>query len=803
MENAFPAEQKTDRSSDVLFYGKKRGMIIIKQEGGKIISGASMKDVPNILWLEEIRKEDIVSVGGKGASLGEMASIGLPVPKAFVVTAQAFRRFLVETGIEKKIFASYERLDVEDNEALEKAADGAKTMVLKAKMPAFIKDEIRHAYKKISAEDLIVAVRSSATAEDLPDASFAGQQETYLNIKGEAALLEAVQKCWASLYGARAIYYRAKQGFDDHTVNIAVVVQQLVHSEKAGVMFTSHPITGEPLTIIEGSWGLGEAVVSGSVSPDKYIFDQRSEKVDDVLISNKKVEIIADGDHGTKLVDVPASRQDTQVLSTAEITKLAMYGKIAENHYGIPQDVEWGIVNGIIYILQSRPITTIGNKKEAKSMSGQKQNAKIILQGQGAAPGIASGRVVVIRDVKDTGRVKEGDILVTKMTSPDMVPAMRKVAAIITDEGGLTCHAAIVSRELGTPAVVGTKTATHVLTNGQLITVDGEKGLIYEGEIAQAAPAPTAAVLAGVAGPSKIITATSVKVNVSIPEAAARAAATGADGVGLLRIEHLILGLNKTPGWFIANNKEEDFVRELHDGIKIVLDAFPGKPVWVRTLDAPTDEFRNMMGGENEPLEHNPMLGWRGIRRDIQSPDQFRLQVESFKRLWKEGYDNLGIMFPMVSHPDEFLAAKAMMMACGVDVDNVTLGIMIEIPASAIMIEDFLKCGIKFASFGTNDLVQYTLAIDRNNENVADMYQPQHPAVLHLIHTAIQMCRAYDVECSICGQAGSDPKMASWLVEHGIASISANIDAIAKIREAVARTEKRIILEAARNRDAE
>jgi pyruvate,water dikinase len=763
-----------------------------------------LNEVPNILWLEEIRKEDIISVGGKGASLGEMASIGLPVPKAFMVTAQAFRRFLVETGLEKKLFASYERLDVENNEALEKAANGAKTMVLKAKMPAALKDDIRKAYKKMNSEDLIVAVRSSATAEDLPDASFAGQQETYLNIKGEAALLDAVQKCWASLYGARAIYYRAKQGFDDHTVNISVVVQQLVHSEKAGVMFTSHPITGEPLTIIEGSWGLGEAVVSGSVSPDKYVFDQRSEKVVDILVSNKKVEIIADGDHGTKIVDVVGARQDAQVLSEAEITKLATYGKIAENHYGIPQDVEWGIVNGTIYILQSRPITTIGSKKEAKEMlPGQKQSAKIILQGQGAAPGIASGRVVIIRDVKDTGSVKEGDILVTKMTSPDMVPAMRKVAAIITDEGGLTCHAAIVSRELGTPAVVGTKNATNVLKKGQLITVDGEKGLIYEGEIAHAAPAPAAAAQQGVAGHANIITATSVKVNVSIPEAAARAAATGADGVGLLRIEHLILGLNKTPGWFITNNKEEDFVRELHDGIKIVLDAFPGKPVWVRTLDAPTDEFRNMMGGENEPHEHNPMLGWRGIRRDIQSPDQFRLQVESFKRLWKEGYENLGIMFPMVSHPDEFVAAKAMMKACGVDVENVTLGIMIEIPSSAIMIEDFIKCGIRFASFGTNDLVQYTLAIDRNNENVADMYNPQHPAVLHLIHTAIQVCRKYNVECSICGQAGSDPKMAAWLVEHGISSISANIDAIAKIREAVARTEKRIILEAARNRDAE
>jgi pyruvate, water dikinase len=776
-------------------------MITLKQGGDKIISGASMKEVPNILWLEEIRKEDITSVGGKGASLGEMASIGLPVPKAFVVTAQAFRRFLVETGLEKKIFSSFDKLDVEDNEALERAADNAKALVMKAKMPAAIRDDIKTSYKKMSAGDLIVAVRSSATAEDLPDASFAGQQETFLNIKGETAVISAVQKCWASLYGARAVYYRAKQGFDDNTVNIAVVIQQLVPSEKAGVMFTSHPITGESITIIEGSWGLGEAVVSGTVSPDKYEFDQRGEKVVDVFIANKKVEIIADGDHGTKIADVSKDRQDKRVLVDDEIAKLAMYGKIAENHYGVPQDVEWGVVAGTIYILQSRPITTIG-KKEAKSMDGHKSSAKIILKGQGAAPGIASGRVVIIRDVKDTGGVKQGDILVTKMTNPDMVPAMRKVAAIVTDEGGMTCHAAIVSRELGTPAVVGTKNATNVLKNGQLITVDGEMGLVYEGEVAHAAPSQAAA-LQAVAVNAPIITATSVKVNVSIPEAAARAAATGADGVGLLRIEHLILGLNKTPGWFIANHKEEDFVAELHDGIKIVLDAFPGKTVWVRTLDAPTDEFRNMQGGENEPHEHNPMLGWRGIRRDLQSPDQFRLQVESFKRLWKEGYDNLGIMFPMVSHPDQFIKGKEMMRGWGVDVDNVTLGIMIEIPSSAIMIEDFIRAGIKFASFGTNDLIQYTLAIDRNNENVADMYNPQHPAVLHLIHNAIQTCRAYDVECSICGQAGSDPKMAVWLVEHGITSISANIDAIAKIREAVARTEKRIILEAARTKDAE
>ena len=308
--------------------------------------------------------------------------------------------------------------------------------------------------------------------------------------------------------------------------------------------------------------------------------------------------------------------------------------------------------------------------------------------------------------------------------------------------------------------------------------------------------------VASQAAAAPLITATSVKVNVSIPEAAQRAAATGADGVGLLRIEHLMLGLGKTPSWFIKNGREEEFIRELYDGIRTVLDAFPGKSVWVRTIDAPTDEFRNMQGGEDEPREHNPMLGWRGIRRDLHSPEQFRLQVEAFKRLWAEGYENLGVMFPLVGHPDEFVQAKAMMASFGVDVEKVTLGVMVEIPSSALIIEQFCEAGIQFASFGTNDLIQYTLAIDRNNEYLTDMYKPKHPAVLKLIDYAIGVCREYGVECSICGQAGSDPVMAEWLVEHGIASISANIDAVAKIRHAVARTEHRILLEAARRSNA-
>lgn len=761
-----------------------------------------MKNAPNVLQLPEISKEDLLLVGGKGASLGELASIGLPVPKAFVITAPAFRRFLVEASIDEAIFTKLEHLNIENTEALERAATEAKNLVMRAKMPDYLQKEIKKSYLQMG-KNIVVAVRSSATAEDLPGASFAGQQETYLNIQGNDDLLDAVQRCWASLYGARAIYYRARQGFDDRTVNIAVVVQQMVDAEKAGVMFTSHPITGEPETIVEGSWGLGEAIVSGSVSPDKFVFNQRTGRIVDQFIATKKIAIVSDGKKGTKLIDLPTEKQQVPSLSESEVKRLAEFGKIAEEHYGTPQDLEWAIVGKDIFILQSRPITTIKGgiaiEKVEKVEKVEKTEGRILITGQGASPGTATGKVVLVMSVKDVGIVQEGDILVTKMTNPDMVPAMRKVAAIVTDEGGMTCHAAIVSRELGTPAVVGTKTATSILKHGQTVTVDGEKGIIFEGHVTKK---PKKEVVQPVALGAPIITATLVKVNVSLPEAAERAAATGADGVGLLRIEHLILGLNKTPQWYIQNKREEEFIDELHRGIKIVLDAFPGKPVWVRTLDAPTDEFRNMMGGEDEPLEHNPMLGWRGIRRDLMTPEQFRLQVEAYKRLWKEGYKNLGLMFPMVSHPDEFIKGKKLLREWGVDVENATLGIMIEIPSCAILIEEFIKHGIKFASFGTNDLVQYTLAIDRNNQLIADMYNPKHPAVLTLIDDAIACCRKYGVECSICGQAGSDPDMVEWLVEHGISSVSANIDAIAKIRETVARTEQRMILEMARKTNA-
>ena len=364
-----------------------------------------MTGIPDILWLEEIRKEDIPSVGGKGASLGEMASIGLPVPPAFVVTSQAFRRFLIQTGLEEPLFTVLKGVNVDDNEALESAAQKAKELVNKANMPDDLKSEISTAYEKLRRTGEIVAARSSATAEDLPDASFAGQQETVLNIKGIENLLNAIQTCWASLYGARAIYYRTKQGFEHHTVNIAIVVQQLIPSEKAGVMFTSHPVTGEPLTIIEGSWGLGEAVVSGAVSPDKYVFDRRLERTTDRLVSPKIIEIIPDGNYGTITRDVESGRQEVQVLSDEEVKRLATYGIVSEEHYGVPQDMEWAIVGEKIFVLQSRPITTIKASGSMKKETTSGSSEKVILQGQGASPGLACGPVIIIDDIRDIGKV--------------------------------------------------------------------------------------------------------------------------------------------------------------------------------------------------------------------------------------------------------------------------------------------------------------------------------------------------------------------------------------------------------------
>ena len=568
-------------------------------------------------------------------------------------------------------------------------------------------------------------------------------------------------------------------------------------ADKAGVMFTVNPSTGEEIALIEGSWGLGEAVVSGDVTPDNYVVDKSNDEVVSVTISDKKLMYVKDEDGTSVRVDVPEDKRNERVLSDEELVELTEMGKRIQAHYGEPMDTEWAFERGNLFLLQARPITTLGDDNGVAGEDSSISDKNVIVKGLGASPGTASGKVKIILDIDELDKIKDGDIMVTTMTTPDMVPAMRRASGIITDEGGVTCHASIISRELGIPCVVGTGSATTTLKENVGVTLDGKKGLVYEGIHENKEEAVQTATSNVEAAP--IITVTEVKANVSMPEAAQRAAATGADGVGLLRTEHLMLTAGVHPGKFIADGREDELIDTIAENVMTVADAFYPKPVWYRTLDAPTDEFITLEGGENEPEEHNPMLGWRGIRRELDQPEILKCEFKAIKKLYDKGYTNLGIMIPLSQSPAELKQAKELCASVGlIPHKDIDFGMMVEIPAAALTIEDYLEIGVDFVSLGTNDLTQYTLAVDRNNEFVAKHYTEEHPAVMKLIERTIKKCVEAGVTCSICGQAGSVPHIVEKLVGFGITSVSSNADAVAEVRKTVARAEKKIILDAAR-----
>lgn len=754
-------------------------------------------------FFEELKKEDVDIAGGKGANLGELTQAGIPVPPGFVITSATYQKFMDETGITQEIMDILDALDVNNNKELQESARKIKKIIKETEIPDEIRSLIIEAYNalchRIGKENTFVAVRSSATAEDLPEASFAGQQDTYLNVKGPEDLMKYVRKCWASLFGARAIFYREENNFDHSKVYIAVVVQEMVDAEKAGVMFTVHPSTGEEKILIEGAWGLGEGVVSGTVTPDTYWLDKATGKILEQQISEKKTMFQKKTENGqTVQVPVPDDLKNKRVLDAEELAQLAELGKKIQEHYQFPQDTEWAIENGKIFMLQSRPVTTL-DMSAAEGEAVHEGERTVITKGLGASPGMASGTVKIINSTDELDKVQEGDILVTVMTTPDMVPAMKRANGIITDEGGVTCHAAIVSRELGIPCVVGTGEATSILPENSQVTLDGNKGIVWEGKLVETDKKQETAEEQPVAVLQAPLTVTEVKVNVSMSEAAKKAAATGADGVGLLRTEHMMLTTGVHPKKYIQEGNEAELIRVLVENILKVADTFYPKPVWYRTLDAPTDEFQSLDGGEDEPYEHNPMLGWRGIRRELDEPEILLAEFKAIKKLHEQGYTNIGIMLPLVQHPDELKEAKKIARMAGLKPQkNIEFGIMVETPAAAMTIEDFIAEGLDFVSFGTNDLTQYTLAIDRNNENVADLYAESHPAVLKLIERVIIECNKAGVKTSICGQAGSIPTIVEKLVELGITSVSANTDAVATVRETVARVEKKLLLKAAR-----
>jgi pyruvate,water dikinase len=750
---------------------------------------------------EELSKSDIGIAGGKGANLGELTQAGIPVPPGFVVTAQAYEYFMDEAGINDRVMNILDEIDINDTKALQAAAEEIKGIIIKSPIPEdlvlFIKEYYNELCQRVGEDDTDVAIRSSATAEDLPEASFAGQQDTFLHVSGDDEVIEYIRKCWASLFEARAIFYREENDFEHSKVYIAVVVQKMANADKAGVMFTVNPSTGEEIALIEGSWGLGESVVSGDVTPDNYQVDKKNNEIVNVTISDKKVMYTNDENGTSVKVDVPEDKRNERVLSDDELIELTEMGKRVQAHYGEPMDTEWAFEKDMLFLLQARPITTLGGADEEVE-DASSELGDVLVRGLGASPGMASGKVKIVLDIDELDKIKDGDIMVTTMTTPDMVPAMRRASGIVTDEGGVTCHASIISRELGIPCVVGTGDATTTLEENSGVTLDGKKGLVFEG-ISETKEEAT--VVAGTVQAAPIITVTEVKANVSMPEAAEKAAATGADGVGLLRTEHLMLTSGIHPGKFIADGREDELIDTIADNVQIVADAFYPRPVWYRTLDAPTDEFITLEGGENEPREHNPMLGWRGIRRELDQPEILKCEFKAIKKLHEKGYTNIGIMIPLSQSPEELKQAKALCSSIGFEPHkDVDFGMMVEIPAAAIMIDEYIKVGIDFVSLGTNDLTQYTLAVDRNNEFVAKHYTEEHPAVMKLIERTIRKCAEAGVKCSICGQAGSVPHIVEKLVAFGILSVSSNTDAIADVRKTVARAEQKIILDAARKR---
>ncbi|ADJ26092.1 phosphoenolpyruvate synthase [Dehalogenimonas lykanthroporepellens BL-DC-9] len=743
-----------------------------------------------IVWFSQVNKEDIPVVGGKGANLGEMTAANIPVPPGFIVTAHAYYEFIQSSGIQNKIKSLLENLDVEDSKALSNAASEVKKLIMGTPIPETLAIKIKEAYQKLG--EGLVAVRSSATAEDLPEASFAGQQSTYLNIEGSDSVVNAVQKCWASLFESRAIYYRADQGFDHFQVGIAVPVQRMVQSVTSGVIFTIEPITSDPTkVVIEAIYGLGEGLVSGEITPDLFIIDKSGPSILSRRISRQTRRLVRNT--GNRVNDnnqetnywqaVPTAKQEIQKLTDEDILKLAELAIHIEKHYGSPQDIEWAKENGDIFVVQSRPVTAL---KESTEMEPEIKQP-IILAGAAASPGLASGGVKIVLDPNEIDRVISGDILVAEMTTPDFVPAMKRAAAIVTNRGGRTSHAAIVSRELGIPCVVGTGEATTLLKEGQVITVDGAHGKVYNGKVTRRVQTSSVVSLMR----DSILTKTKVYVNLAQPELAEIVAARNVDGVGLLRAEFIISAIGKHPNYMVEQGRQEEFIQKLYEGILPFAKAFSPRPVVYRTTDFKTNEYRELEGGDiYEQPEENPMLGYRGASRYIRDIDSFKLEIEAIKRV-RQDYPNLWVMIPFVRTVDELKRTIDLLAAEGLKRGpDFKVWMMTEIPANIFLIDKFIDAGIDGISIGSNDLTQLVLGIDRDSEKLQDTFDERNEAVMAALEIAVTTARRRGITASICGQAPSVyPELTEKLVSWGITSVSVSPDMIGTTREIIAKAE--------------
>lgn len=796
-----------------------------------------------ILWFDQLGIEDVPFTGGKNASLGEMYRLlvpkGVSIPNGFAITAYAYHYLLEKAGIRDKIRQALVGLDTSDMQQLQEKGHQVRSLIRGAEFPPELRDAIFKSYRDLCGaynkdrSDVDVAVRSSATAEDLPDASFAGQQETYLNVVGDSALLEACKKCFASLFTNRAISYRVDKGFDHFSIGLSIGVQKMVRSDEAcsGVMFSIDTESGfKDVVFLTGAYGLGENVVQGAVNPDEFYIHKPTLKqgyksIVMKRLGSKEIKMIYDvqGNKATKNVPVDVEERRKFVLTDDEILTMAKWGCIIEDHYSQkaghfkPMDMEWAKdgVSGQLFIVQARPETVVSSRDKTKMEKYiLEQESKPLVYGKSVGEKIGAGKVNIIRDAHDINLFRKGEVLVTEITDPDWEPIMKIASAIVTNRGGRTCHAAIVSRELGIPCIVGTEKGTQVLQNGYGVTVDcskGEMGIVWDGLLKYKKDQVDLTSLPQ--------TKTHIMINVGDPDQAFNFSALPNQGVGLAREEFILnefikvhplalLHMDKvtdpeegakiqelTRGY---SDKTQYFVEKLAQGIGMIAAAFYPKPVIVRMADFKSNEYASMLGGKYfEPKEDNPMIGWRGAARyyDSRYRPAFDLECKAFKKVRAEfGLKNVKIMIPVVRTLEEGRKVLGIMKENGLvqGQDGLEVYAMCEVPSNVLLAEQFLELFDGF-SIGSNDLTQMTLAVDRDSELVSHVYDERNEAVKQLIKRVIEVANKKGKYIGLCGQAPSDyPEFAAFLVECGIQSISLNPDAVVKTLLLVAEKEKQL-----------
>jgi pyruvate,water dikinase len=760
------------------------------QKAGGMQSDTYLRDISTL------RITDAEEAGGKGANMGEMVAAKLPVPPGFVLLRDCYLDSMRAGGVDKELGALHREAlaTVADTTHLTELCERMQGLVHKAGVTDAVRDLILVAYHALGS-DAVVAVRSSATGEDGRDASFAGMNATITNVSGDEGLVDAVLRCWMSLFSPRVITYRASRDFTTDPA-MAVVVQMMVNSEKAGVAFTADPSNGaQDRVVIEGAFGLGEVVVSGEVEPDTYIVSKETLEVLDVRLGHKAFKIVRGPDGRDKPVDLDDAHADARVLDAAELRRIAELAIATERHNGCPQDTEWAISEGTTYLVQARPITTL---RHTTAPSSEKH--AVLARGLAAAPGTASGKVRVLGSPEEGNRLLEGEILVAPMTNPDWLPTIRRAAALVTDTGGMTCHAAIVARELGVPCVVGTRSATRDLHDGTTVTVDGTHGRVLAG-LVESTPAVSVTERREPAAPQVEVTGTKVYVNLAMPDTAEAVAAQGPDGVGLLRAEFMLtetLG-GRHPRDLIAHGEENTLVDGMVTSVGRIAAAFAPRPVVYRATDFRTNEFRGLKGGEAyEPVEHNPMIGYRGCYRYVKEPDLFALELQALARV-REQSPNVHLMIP-------FVRTRWELEECLSLVDASPLGrqrglhrwVMAEVPSVVHWLPEYIGMGIDGVSIGSNDLTQLVLGVDRDSDICAELFDESDPAVLDAIGQIVSTARKFGITSSLCGQAPSTkPAFAEHLVRLGITSVSVNPDALHAARRAIAAAERRLLLESA------